>query len=180
MHVCNYFRVGPKWADFLGILPRVEWKAVREALAHRRNSLKDMSLSRLSKLTGLDKSTIHRIENVKKYPKHVPDFASVEKLAEALNLQLSLQIERQTEYPLQGVQQSATKGTVTRSKPNQQEVGADDRLVPTPQTRRDLLLDLGTALLDAAEHLPVQPRKQTATARPEPSAKAARARRSSR
>jgi transcriptional regulator with XRE-family HTH domain len=43
----------------------------------------------LAEKTHLDKSTIHRIENTKKYPTHVPELATLEAIAQAFGLDLS-------------------------------------------------------------------------------------------
>lgn len=83
MHGCAFFGVDadlpPKSSPATEILPAVDWKRLREALARARAE-EGLTLAELEQASGVDQSTIHRIENIKKYPKHKPDLQTIEAL----------------------------------------------------------------------------------------------------
>src|SRR5262245_856108 len=81
-----------KWATVL--LVSLDWSELRREiskirLAQRREDGRPWSLEDLATRSGVDKSTIHRIENTKKYPKHVPDLETLEAVMSAFGLHLS-------------------------------------------------------------------------------------------
>jgi transcriptional regulator with XRE-family HTH domain len=60
----------------------LDWKAIRVALrnarlAQRRPDGEQWSLQDLSEMSGVDKATLHRIENLEKLPKYRPDVDTI-------------------------------------------------------------------------------------------------------
>jgi transcriptional regulator with XRE-family HTH domain len=66
----------------------MNWVAVREGLRRVRVERR-VSLRKLHDVTGVNASTIHRIESIKKYPAHTPDLETIDALVRGLGLTLS-------------------------------------------------------------------------------------------
>lgn len=66
----------------------VDWMGLREVLRAQRAALGE-TLDELAVRAGLDRSTIHSIENVKREPSYKPKIETVEKLALAMDLKMS-------------------------------------------------------------------------------------------
>lgn len=66
----------------------IDWRRVREVLRQIRNE-RGVTLRALEASSGIDESTIHRIENTRKYPNHKPDLETVDAIVRGLNLSLA-------------------------------------------------------------------------------------------
>lgn len=115
--MCNYFVAGVQMPELervtSAILGSVDWKALREALARMRNQ-SGLTLDGLAEASGIDRTTIHRIENTKKRIKHNPDLETIERLVCGAGQTLSgffrqiepgqpLQIDSASEAPTKAV-----------------------------------------------------------------------------
>lgn len=73
------------------ILPPVDYKAIREQLRKAREQhVPTLSLDDVAASTGLNRATIHSIENVKREPDLKPKIDTIEVLAPVYGLTLSL------------------------------------------------------------------------------------------
>jgi transcriptional regulator with XRE-family HTH domain len=86
-------------ASTLGLVP-IQWEYVRRELgklrtARRRDSDgKPWTLADLSEASGVDKATIHRTENTKRYPTYKPDLDTMERWTVACGVPLSAFLAR--------------------------------------------------------------------------------------
>lgn len=120
----------------------MDYKAVRELLRRRRLAM-HLTLDDVADSAGLDRATIHSIENLKREPDLKPKLETLESLASALKLTLTLSVARTEDH---GADPSLRGG---------EPVFAD--------LRREIYDDLAHTLLEAATR---EPGRQTATTRP--------------
>jgi transcriptional regulator with XRE-family HTH domain len=143
---------------------RVDLKPLREALRRARQGR--FTLDELAAKAGLDRATIHSIENVKREPNLQPELATVERLADALGLKLSLQITRQINAETEhGQASTAILAAGPRFAQGSEPEGADgtDSAVPA-EGDRALAVRLSRILATAALAID-SPRRQIATTR---------------
>lgn len=127
----------------------LEWTPVREAFRKARLA-SGKSLRTLKSATGIDPSTIHRIENVKKYPDYRCDLDTLDALVRGVGLSLARFFAQ-----VEGVDLSSATGD---------EMAADARaFLQLKAPLRQVALGYATAL---QESLPQAP---TAESRPAPS-----------
>lgn len=74
----------------------VDLKLLREALRVRRRAL-DWSLDKLAAESGINRHTIHAIENVRRKPKLQPELETLEKLADAMEMGLLVELLHKSE-----------------------------------------------------------------------------------
>lgn len=67
----------------------VDWRQLREELRKARSE-SGKSLRQLKADAGIDPSTVHRIENVKRYPDYQPDLDTLDALTRAMGLSLAV------------------------------------------------------------------------------------------
>lgn len=138
----------------------VDWPDIRKHFVAERKRL-GLTQEQIEKRGKVAQSRLSQIESD---PAYTPTIDTFIRAVTGLGITVSsffLQIERQTESSLRALATSATKDEL-----NPNERGRNDRPVPTPRRRRrELLVDLSSALLDAIAELPDDTREQIAVPR---------------
>jgi transcriptional regulator with XRE-family HTH domain len=129
----------------------VQFDRVRELLRVRRDAL-GWTLDKLQDEAGVNRATIHSIENLKREPDLKPDLETIEKLAVAMGLTLSsvfIEIEhgivlepKEISKILEGTQSAVTR--VGDSHVGPAQVSSPDR--EALDQLRQFITDLSTAL----------------------------------
>lgn len=78
----------------------VDFRGLREALRIRRREL-GWTLDTLSEKSGVNRATIHSLENLKREPELKPQLETFEQLARAMDLQLRITVLRPSDHAVQ-------------------------------------------------------------------------------
>jgi transcriptional regulator with XRE-family HTH domain len=123
----------------------MNWRPLREQLRLRRLELR-LSLDDLADRASVNRSTIHKLENIKGFPNRTSDLDTIEKLASALNLDVSVSVMPLHEEIIDSHQKhvaTTVKGdkylppSTTRSKKVETSDGEQN---PTPLSRAQQLI----------------------------------------
>ena len=147
--------------------PPVDFLALREELRKLREQ-SDFTLDELAVSSGLNRATIHAIENIKREPDLKPELETVERLVVAMGLTLSEFFAR-----IEGLNVSPERGTTSILNPQ----GGEEHVrggvpggggVPDAFVQSAMLTAIADTLaerFDAAIDRLIEAREQTATAR---------------
>lgn len=156
----------------------LDWRAVRAELRRLRD-VNDLTREELQKLSGVEKTTIYRIENTKELPDYKPDFDTVDALLAAMDITLSDFFARIEGLP-------PTRQTDPESRTNSHNLGAEhDRALSAAERSADTLVQrtfiaaLAQEIAIAVDRL-IDARAKNRTARKTTSAAARRSRKTRR
>lgn len=132
------FSTAPQASASNGLTPAqqflvLDWRAVRAELRRLRD-VNELTREALQKLSGVEKTTIYRIENTKELPDYKPDFETIEALLRAMEVSLSAFFLRIEGLP-------PTRQTDPESAHSTPSAGAgDDRALSATERSADALV----------------------------------------
>lgn len=129
----------------------VEWTKVREALRSAR-SRAQLTLDEAASQSGLNRATIHSIENVKREPELKPELETIEALAITYGLTLSLSFAQLEDLQPSALKSDPTRGDNDASKRPEVEDGTIATL-PESLALKALILGLNETLTSVANRV---------------------------
>jgi len=121
----------------------MDFTALREALRRAREQY-PMTLDRAAEATGLNRATIHSVENVKREPNYQPELTTIERLVNGYGLTLSSFFEQ-----IEGLNPPQTSGDNRRPRQDGETFTVPHAEARDPQT---VLREIAAAFFRASEH----------------------------